>query len=97
MSAYGLSPRARSDLGQIWDYTAGHWGMDQADRYVRQITDGCADLASGRSVGRDIDHIRPGYFRYAIAAHLVLYRWVDGSRIEVIRVPHRRMDVQQHL
>ena len=58
VSEYALSARARLDLGGIWDYTAEHWGVDQADRYVRQITTACAELASGRSVGQSINHIR---------------------------------------
>ena len=37
MTGYVLSPRAIDDLSGIWDYTSKHWGVDQADRYVRQM------------------------------------------------------------
>lgn len=26
-----LSPRAQNDLDDIWDYTTGRWGADQAE------------------------------------------------------------------
>ncbi len=45
VSGYALSPRARADLDGIWDYTAGRWGVHQADRYARQIVDACAEVA----------------------------------------------------
>ena len=28
-----LTPRARADLDEIWDYTADRWGLDQAETY----------------------------------------------------------------
>jgi toxin ParE1/3/4 len=37
MSRFVLSPRAQSDLDEIWDYTAQRWGARQAERYVRLI------------------------------------------------------------
>lgn len=52
MGGFALSPRAREDLSEIWDYTARRWGTDQADRYVRQIAAACADLAESCSTGR---------------------------------------------
>jgi plasmid stabilization system protein ParE len=43
MRRYVHSPRAHADMSGIWDYTAEHWGVDQADRYIRQIVTTCAD------------------------------------------------------
>lgn len=97
MSDYALTPRARLDLSGIWDYTAEHWSVDQADRYIRQITDACAEVASGRSVGQRIDHIRADYFRYLAGLHVLYYRWGGSRRMEVIRILHQRMDVGRHL
>ena len=97
MSEYALSPRARLDLDGIWDYTAEHWGVDQADRYVRQITTACAEVASGRSVGQSIDHIRAGYFRHPTGSHVLFYRWGSGRRMQVIRILHQRMHVARRL
>jgi toxin ParE1/3/4 len=97
VSGYALAPRAKLDLGDIWAYTAEHWGVEQADRYVRQLTTACADVASGRSVGHSIEHIRAGYFRYPAGSHVLFYRRGGGGGIEVIRILHQRMDVGRHL
>lgn len=97
MSGFVLSPLARSDLSGIWDYTAHHWGNDQADRYVRQIVAICDDLAAGRKQGRSVDAIRAGYLKCAAGSHVLFYRIGEGRRIEVMRILHRRMDVERHL
>ncbi|HEY1837951.1 MAG TPA: type II toxin-antitoxin system RelE/ParE family toxin [Rhizomicrobium sp.] len=37
MKAQLLSPRARTDLDEIWEYTADKWNAEQADNYIREI------------------------------------------------------------
>jgi len=37
MGRYVLSPRAQSDLEEIWNYTERRWGTDQAEAYTRQL------------------------------------------------------------
>ncbi|HEV6967760.1 type II toxin-antitoxin system RelE/ParE family toxin [Roseateles sp.] len=95
MTGFILSPLAQNDLGGIWDYTARHWGNDQADHYVRQIVAVCADLAAGRKPGRNAEAIRPGYRKCAVGSHVLFYRIGEG--VEVIRILHQRMDVERHL
>ncbi len=97
MTDYALSPRARSDLSDIWDYSAKHWGRDRADRYVRQIIYVCVDLASGQRRGRSAELIRVGYFKFTAGSHVLFYRIGTKGRIEVIRVLHQRMDAERHL
>jgi len=38
-------PRARADLEEIWLYTYENWGKDQADRYLRRLSDRIMELA----------------------------------------------------
>jgi toxin ParE1/3/4 len=42
-----LSPAARGDLEDIFDYTVQQWGLDQALRYTQLIERACAALACG--------------------------------------------------
>jgi len=35
--SYRLSRRAEGDLAEIYDYTAEHWSVDQADRYPSHL------------------------------------------------------------
>lgn len=90
-----LSPRAVSDLEEIWLYTFKNWSAEQADRYHNAIVDTFEDLAAGKRSGRPVD-IREGYFKYPVGAHLVFYRFTESGLV-VVRVLHRRMDVGRHL
>jgi toxin ParE1/3/4 len=97
VTAYVLSPCARGDLSEIWDYSAAQWGAAQADRYIRLIAAACAVLAAGRITGRSADAIRSGYLRHAIGSHVLFYRTHESGGIEIVRVLHRRMDIERHL
>lgn len=91
-----FSPAAEADLEAIWLYTAEHWSAEQADRYVLQIH-GCGlELAAGRRKGRSLASIRPGYFKANVGSHLVVYRIV-GDAVDVVRILHRRMDIEARL
>lgn len=92
MTGYVLSPHARADLSGIWDYTADHWGIDQADHYVREIATACSELARGRRQSRPIDDIRPGYAKLLVGAHVLFFRRNDIGQSEVVRILHQRMD-----
>lgn len=76
MSGFVLSPAARADLDEIWEYTE-RWSTDQAERYIRAIVDACQALADGRREGAGVDHIRKGYFkaRRRLARRLLPKAW----------------------
>lgn len=97
MSGYRLSPRAKRDIDEIWTFTEQYWGVDQAERYIRELRDACAALASGRRSGRDVSHIRPGYKMLAVRAHFIFYRGTAPTEVEVIRILHQRMDIAARL
>ncbi|WP_083876139.1 type II toxin-antitoxin system RelE/ParE family toxin [Caenispirillum salinarum] len=97
MSKLNFSPRARADLGEIWDYTVERWGEIQADRYVRLIASVCDDLAAGRRTGTSAEALRAGYLRCRAGSHILFYCCTHGGDIEVIRILHQRMDVDRHL
>ena len=97
MTGYVLTPRARRDLTEIWDYSASQWGTAQAGRYIRLIATACAALATGRVKGRSAEAIRPGYFRQTVGSHVLFYRARKRSGVEIVRSLHLRMDVERHL
>lgn len=92
-----LRPRAVRDLGQIWDYTAGRWGVGQAERYVRAIRDVCATLGSDGLQGADASEVLPGYRRIRSGRHIVFFRSGPAGGIEVVRILHERVDARNHL
>jgi toxin ParE1/3/4 len=97
MTGYVLSPAARADLAEIWDYTAGRWGSGQAERSILGIRNVCEALAAGRRKGRAIDDIRHGYLKIAVGSHVLFYRIGGRGEINVVRILHRRMDVESRL
>lgn len=94
--AYLLSPAAQADLEQIWDYTAEHWSVDQAERYMEDIRDACQDLVAGTRMSRPVD-IRAGYRKLPVGAHILFFRQDDAGNIVIVRVLHQTMDVRLHL
>ena len=97
MSEFLLSPAARADLAEIWDYTADRWGSDQAERYIRALTTACQALADQRRIGRAIDDVRAGYSKLSVGSHFLCYRFTDAGAIDIVRILHQRMDVSDRL
>lgn len=96
MSQLRLGPKARTDLAAIWDYTALHWGDEQADAYVLSLGETMKLLANQPGLGRNIDDIREGYFKFPAASHIFIFRSQPGT-IEIVRILHKSMDVERHL
>lgn len=96
MSGYIVLPRARADLREIWSYTAGEWGMAQADRYIRDIEMLFQAVAEHSKRGRACDEIRAGYSRISVGSHVVFYR-ATRAKISIVRVLHQRMDFPRRL
>lgn len=92
MGRLRLAPAAKSDR----DYTAGRWDAAQAEHYVQSLTQSLQLLADRPGIGHSIEDIRPGYRKFAVAAHVVFYRQTEAG-IDVIRILHKSMDVERHL
>ena len=92
-----LSPAAPADLGDIWDYTCERWGESQAENYVRDIQRAIDRVAHNPLIGRSLDEVREGYRRHAVGSHTLYYRISRPDLIDVVRILHKRMDVDQHL
>ena len=97
MSRYLLSPAARIDLEQIWDYTRHRWDVQQADEYLRELQRAIELAAENPRIGRACDEIRPGYRKLAAGSHTLYYRVTPDGIIDVVRILHQRMDVDRHL
>lgn len=92
-----LSPAARADVEQIWDYTSDRWGDDQAENYVRELQRAIERVVNDPGIGRACDEVRPGYRKHAVGSHTVYYRIARIDMIDVVRILHQRMDVDRHL
>lgn len=95
---YRISTKAAEDIENIWLYTFENWSLEQADRYLDLIFDEIEYLASNPTAGKDFNHVRKNYRRSKVKSHIVFYRYFDNQTdIEVIRVLHERMDIENRL
>lgn len=95
---FKLSVKAAEDVETIWLYTVEKWSLEQADRYVNLILDEIEYLAENPQAGSDFSDVRKNYRCAKVKSHLVFYRQSDDNMdIEIIRVLHQRMDIENRL
>ncbi len=91
-----ISKKAVSDLEEIWLYTVKKWSVEQADRYYNLIFDEINYICKNINAGKSMEHVRKGYRTSKVKSHLIFYR-VLNDKIEIIRILHERMDVENRL
>lgn len=96
MTTWRLSHKARADLRGVWSFTADHWSVDQADRYIDQIFAACRSIAAMPGLGSDAGTIRAGYRKISAGSHVLNFRRERGA-VLIVRVLHQRMDARKHL
>ncbi len=94
---YRLSNKAVADLEEIWLYTYENWSTEQADRYYRLLIAEIEYICDHADAGKPMDHIRKGYRASKVKSHFIFYRMADEGIIEVIRILHERMDVENRM
>jgi len=88
---------AEQDLINIWLYTFTEWGEVQADKYLDEIEVGLKLITANPDIGSDYSFIRKGYRRLIIGHHLIFYKHDNENNIDIIRVLHENMDIQEYL
>jgi toxin ParE1/3/4 len=92
-----ISEDAISDLENIWLYTVEKWSVEQADRYYNLIFDEINFICSNTSAGKSMEHIRKNYRASKVKSHIIFYRLIENTSIEIIRILHERMDIENQL
>jgi toxin ParE1/3/4 len=97
MSQVLLSPRAKSDLSDIWNYTLTEWGSKQAEKYVRELWAAMQAQVNDSSTSTDISDVRKGYRKTRSGSHVIFFRSTGINSIDVVRILHQRMDFERHI
>lgn len=93
-----VSKAAADDLEGIWLYTLEHWSAEQADRCVSMILETFDQILRDPRAGKDFGHVRSGYCGAKAGSHLIFYRVNQADQaVEIIRVLHGRMDLENRL
>ena len=95
---FKISKEAENDLEKIWLYTFENWSIEQADRYLNLIFDEIDYLCIKPNSGFDFRNIRKGYWRSKVKSHFIFYK-INSKQdeLEVIRVLHEMMDIENQL
>ncbi|MGQ7945814.1 type II toxin-antitoxin system RelE/ParE family toxin [Flavobacterium sp. WC2509] len=97
MSKYIISEKALEDINNIWIYTAENWSVEQADRYYNLIIDEIEYIARNLDMAHDFEKIRKSYRYSKVKSHLIFFKKDNINEIEVVRVLHERMDIENRL
>jgi toxin ParE1/3/4 len=95
--AYKISNQALIDLEQIWLYTFRNWSIEQSDRYYNLLINEMDYVSQNQESGKSMNHIKNGYRASKVKSHLIFYKTSSESEIEIIRILHERMDIENRL
>lgn len=97
MPSFTITNMAKADLKEIGHYTQEHWGRDQRDQYLAMLDYSFHQLAANPLIGKDCSDIRSGYRKLNAGSHVIFYRQTVTETIVIVRVLHRRMDMETQL
>lgn len=92
MSEIRISPRARADLIEIWNYIADD-SQANADAFVDKLYETIESLGRHPGSGRRRDELAPGIQSFPYGRYMIFYRVVTSS-IEIVRVLHGARDIE---
>ncbi|WP_022665343.1 type II toxin-antitoxin system RelE/ParE family toxin [Desulfospira joergensenii] len=96
MHKYRLTPSAKSDLTDIWNYTVETWGEVRAEKYLQDIGDKLNQLAANPGLGKQRPEIATGYYSFPVRKHIIFYL-ISDSYIDIIGILHGKMDIDKNL
>lgn len=97
MAKFLLTNKAVEDLSKIWNYTFQAWSENQADKYYELIISSCQKIADDPKLGKSYDGIAQSLLGMRTNRHIVFYRVLNETQIEIIRILHERMDLKKRL
>ena len=91
-----ISPAAKEDLKEVYQYGLRQWGQTQSDSYLEILKEKFWSLTEQPLVGTERPELLSGIRSLPIESHLLFYR-VTANSVEIIRILHARQDPARHL
>jgi toxin ParE1/3/4 len=91
-----LTPLADADIVDIAIYTLSMWGEEQQIKYLEGLNHTLSLLMQNPELGRERRNIRPPCRTIRSQEHIIVYT-LSPNHITVLRILHKRMDIQQHI
>jgi len=80
-----LTPKAQSDLEEIWLYSAKTWGGEQADLYLDTLAQMLETLCCLPELAREYEEISPAVRIHQTGQHVIIYQ-VQADHLAVVRI-----------
>ncbi len=91
-----LSPSAKEDLRQIFQYGTKHWIPSQAEAYLFKIKQTFSLLIQYPYLGVTRADLKMNIRSKVIAKHIIYYQ-ITPDCIKIIRVLHQSQDPLKHI
>ncbi|MBC6504686.1 type II toxin-antitoxin system RelE/ParE family toxin [Citrobacter freundii] len=95
MKTVKLTPKASQDLEDIWYYGYHHFGEEQADRYINQLS-GIFQVISDHNIGTPRPELGEYIFALPVERHMLYFLQTD-TEIIIIRILSRHQDAGRHI
>lgn len=93
MNRFVLTPRAKQDVSDIWDYIAAD-NIEAADRVLDALENAMIKLAKNPGIGHRREELTDKHHRFfPVYSYLIVYRH-ETKPLQVIRVLSAARDVQ---
>ena len=97
MNSFTLTQAAKNDLKAIAQFTEQRWGRLQRTVYIKQFDDSFHILAKTPLAGKNCNYIKHGYRKFPQGSHIIFYREDSSQDIQIVRILHKKMDVDSQL
>ena len=91
-----ITPLAKLDIVEIYQFSKAEWGVSRARRYANDLRRRLKDLAVGQLSGQSADDVAAGLQRQVSGAHVIWFRH-KTDRVLIIRILHQSRDVGRWL
>jgi toxin ParE1/3/4 len=92
VSQLRISPRATTDLIEIWSYIADD-SLANADAFIDKLYQAMQSLARQPGSGRHREELAPGIQSFPLGRYIIFYRPVADA-LEIVRVLHGARDIE---
>ncbi len=97
MPEYKLTNKAVVDLSKIWEYTFEVWSEKQADKYYDRLISDLVEIAENPNLGKTYEGISNQLLGLQSNRHIIFYRTLSDSYVEITRILHERMDLKKRI
>ena len=97
MANYRITAKAKRDLLHIGRYTDKLWGRLQRNNYLAGLDASFNYVSANPLAGTVCNEILSGYRKYLYQSHFIFYQLNQTNSVDIIRILHKRMDVQLHV